>query len=519
MAEIKILWADDEIDLLKPHILFLQEKGILITTTNNGRGAIDWVSKDQFDIVFLDEQMPGVSGLEALAEIKRLFPSLPVVMITKSEEEFIMEEAIGSKITDYLIKPVNPNQILLSIKKIIDKKRLISQKTTSTYQMDFGRIGIEISQSSDFEDWVSVYRKLVYWELELARTQDHSMDEILKMQKEDANKSFARFVRQNYEDWFKKDFKDRPLLSPDLFRHRILPASESSEHTFFILIDNLRYDQWKILEPSIQDLFTVEKEEIFCSILPTATQYARNAMFAGLMPADIASLHKEFWLNDEEDGGKNLHEEELLNRQLSRLGKDIRFRYEKVTNSRSGKKLAESATNLLNYPMSVIVYNFVDMLSHASTDSEMIRELAGDEAAYRSLTLTWFKHSYLFDLLSFAAQKKVKVILSTDHGTIRVDNPVKVIGDRNTTTNLRYKSGKNLNYPAREVFEILKPETARLPKSNVSTSYVFCQNNDFFAYPNNYNHFVNYYRNTFQHGGISLEEMLIPFVVLSPKKG
>lgn len=517
MADIKILWADDEIDLLKPHVLFLQEKGIAITTTNNGRDAIEWVSKDQFDIVFLDEQMPGISGLEALNEIKRMLPSQPVVMITKSEEEYIMEEAIGSKISDYLIKPVNPNQILLAIKKIIDKKRLISQKTTSTYQMDFGRIGIEIGQAASFDDWVNVYKKLVYWELELARTQDHSMDEILHLQKSDANNSFARFIRQNYEDWFKKDFKDRPLLSPDLFKHRVMPVAEQTERTFFILIDNLRFDQWKILQPEIKDLFSVEREEIFCSILPTATQYARNAMFAGLMPADIANLYPSMWVHDEDEGGKNLFEEELLGKQMSRLGKDVKYKYEKVTNSRAGKKLAESAANLLNNQLSVLVYNFVDMLSHASTDSELVRELAGDEAAYRSLTLTWFKHSYLYDILVFAASKKIKVIITTDHGTIRVDNPVKIIGDRNTTTNLRYKSGKNLNYPNKQVYEILKPDTARLPKSNVSTAFVFCQNNDFFAYPNNYNHYVNYYRNTFQHGGISLEEMLIPFIVLSPK--
>lgn len=517
MAEIKILWADDEIDLLKPHVLFLQEKGISITTTNSGRGAIDLVTKDQYDIVFLDEQMPGISGIEALNEIKKMLPSQPVVMITKSEEEYIMEEAIGSKITDYLIKPVNPNQILLSIKKILDKKRLISQKTTSTYQMDFGRIGVEIGQANSFDEWVAVYKKLVYWELELARTQDHSMDEILKMQKGDANNSFARFIRQNYEDWFKLDFKDRPLISPDIFKHRVFPLTATSERTLFIVVDNLRFDQWKILQPEINQLFNVEKEEIFCSILPTATQYARNAMFAGLMPSEIAKLYPTWWVNDEDDGGKNLHEEDLLAKQMARLGKDMKWKYEKITNSKAGKKLAESASNLLTNQLSVLVYNFVDMLSHASTDSELVRELAGDEAAYRSLTLTWFKHSYLYDILVFAASKKIKVIITTDHGTIKVDTPVKIIGDRNTTTNLRYKSGKNLNYPAKQVYEILRPETAYLPRTNVSTSFVFCQNSDFFAYPNNYNHYVNYYRNTFQHGGISLEEMLIPFIVLSPK--
>ncbi len=517
MATIRILWADDEIDLLRPHVLFLEEKGLSVRTTNSGDGAIEMVQKEVFDIVFLDEQMPGLSGLQALAEIKKLNPSLPVVMITKSEEEFIMEEAIGSKISDYLIKPVNPNQILMSVKKIIDKKRLITKKTTEDYQAEFRKIGMQINDSINFKDWVELYKKLVYWELELERSNDDSLDEIMLMQKSEANKEFARFIRRNYEDWFTRDLADRPMLSQDIFKHRVFPLVEKNEHVLFVVIDNLRYDQWKILQPEISELFDLESEELYYSILPTSTQYARNGMFAGLMPSEIAKLYPQWWTYDEEEGGKNQFEEDLLQKQVQRLGKQIKFKYDKITNSKAGKKLIDDANQLFQYPLAVVVYNFVDMLSHARTDSEMIRELAADESAYRSLTLSWFKHSYLLDLLEIAAAKKIKVILSTDHGTIKVDNPIKIIGDRNTTTNLRYKAGKNLNYPAKEVYELPKPEKAFLPKSNVSTSYIFAQGNDFFAYPNNYNYYVNYYRNTFQHGGISMEEMIIPFITLKPR--
>ena len=517
MSKVKILWADDEMDLLKPYVLFLEEKGHEVSTVNNGDEAIDQVKNNSFDLVFLDEQMPGISGIETLVEIKKLFPGLPVVMITKSEEESIMDDAIGSKIADYLIKPVNPKQMLISIKKIIDKKRLITQKTTSNYQMEFGRLGMQINESLTFEDWVKVYKQLVYWELELTRSNDHAMDEVIKMQKNEANATFARYIKKNYLDWFTRDLEDRPFLSPDIFKHKVFPQLDKNEHVFVILIDNLRYDQWKILQPEIRDLYSVEQEDLFYSILPTATQYARNAMFSGLMPSEIQRLYPGIWLNDDDDGGKNLHEETLLEKQMQRLAIKKKFSYSKVLNVRFGEKLVDNFNNLLNHPLSVIVYNFVDMLSHARTDSAMIRELAGDEAAYRSLTLSWFKHSSLLDLLKLASEHKVKIVLTTDHGTIRVDNPIKIIGDRKTTTNLRYKTGKNLNYNPKQVFEINQPEKAFLPKSNISSNYVFATNTDFFAYPNNYNHYVRYYKDTFQHGGISLEEMIIPSIILSPK--
>ena len=513
MDKVKLLWADDEIDLLKPHVIFLEAKGFEVTTVNNGDSAIDEVKSNSFDIVFLDEQMPGLSGVEALSQIKRVYPNLPVVMITKSEEEAIMDEAIASKIADYLIKPVNPKQILMSIKKIIDKKRLITEKTTSGYQSEFGKIGMMINDSFDYEDWVKVYQQLVYWELELSRSSDSAMDEILKMQKTEANNSFARFIKKNYLDWFERDISERPLLSPDIFKHRVFPHLKNDEKVMVLVIDNLRYDQWKILQPVIRDIYKVEREELFYSILPTATQYSRNAMFAGLMPSEIAKMYPKLWLNDDEEGGKNMFEEELLEKQISRHSLDVKFSYNKITNHKAGRKLVDNFSNLLSKQLSVVVYNFVDMLSH----SEMIKELASDEAAYRSLTLSWFEHSALIDFMKLAAKNKVKIILTTDHGTIKVSNPVKIVGDRKTTTNLRYKSGRNLSYKQKEVFVINQPEQAYLPKSNVSSTFVFAQKDDFFAYPNNFNYYVNYYKNTFQHGGVSLEEMIIPLITLTPR--
>jgi len=514
--KITILWADDEIDLLKPHILFLEEKGYIVHTNNNGEDAIDSVKNSEFDIIFLDENMPGLSGLEVLERIKTMQPHTPVVMITKNEEETIMDEALGSKIADYLIKPVNPNQILLTIKKNVDTKRLISEKTTSKYQTEFSKIGIRINERLDWESWIEVYKKLVYWEIELEETGEAAMDEVFKMQKKDANINFARYIRSVYTDWFSAKNADGPLLSKDIFKQRVFPKLMTDRPVVVIIVDNLRYDQWKVMEGLVQEIYTVE-EELYSSILPTATQYARNAMFAGLMPLEISRMHSDLWIEDHDERSKNMYEEELLRAQLKRNRLDVRLFYEKVNNIRDGNKLAENPKLLLGNDLSVLVYNFVDMLSHSKTEMKMIKELAPDEAAYRSLTLSWFQHSPLLDLLKELAAYNVQVVMTTDHGTIRVQDPVKVIGDRFTTTNLRYKQGKNLNYNPKEVFEITDPADVHLPKPNVSTRYIFAQGEDFFAYPNNYNHYVKYYRDTFQHGGISLEEMIIPLISMVPK--
>lgn len=513
--QAKILWADDEIDLLKPHVLFLESKGYHVTTVNNGDDAIDKNSEENFDIIFLDENMPGISGLEALTKIKEEKPHVPVVMITKSEEESIMEEAIGGKIADYLIKPVNPNQILLSLKKNLDHQKLISQKTNSNYQQEFRQLGMQMSGRLDIQEWMELYRKLVYWELELDQIEDQGMKEILLMQKKEANALFSKFIERNYLDWVNGD-EDAPQMLHTLIKDKIAKHI-GKEKVFLIVIDNLRYDQWKVLQPSISKYFTVEEEELISSILPTATHYARNALFAGLMPSEIAKKFPKLWLNEEDEGGKNMHEKEFLEANLTRLGKQVKWSYNKITNHEAGKKLVDSFNELKENDLNVIVYNFVDMLSHARTEMEVIRELADDEPAYRSITASWFEHSPLQEIFKKIADAKMKVIITTDHGTIKVTNPVKIIGDRNVNSNLRYKTGKNLSYNAKEVFTIKNPDEAFLPKSNLSSEFVFVKENDFFVYPNNYNHFVNYYGNTFQHGGISLEELLIPYVVLKAK--
>lgn len=513
-----ILWADDEIDILRPHILFLQNKGYDVENVDNGSDAVRLAKEKHFDIVFLDEQMPGISGVEALEMIKRDFPNLPIVMITKSEEERIMEDAIGSNIADYLIKPVNPNQILLSLKRILDNQKLSNEKSTSKYQQEFRQIGIDINNNPDFMQWCLIYKNLVRWELELEKSSDQSIKEILASQKNEANTLFTRFIERNYVDWIQGRSNNKPTMSHTLVRDKVLPLIDSNDKpVFFIMIDNLRYDQWKAIQPLIEKYFHIVTDDIYCSILPTSTQYARNSIFAGLMPSDIRKRFPQYWIDEEDEGTKNQFEEQLLGEQLRRFGKNIKYSYNKVLNVASGKKLLEQMSNLMNYKLNVIVYNFVDMLSHARTEMEIIRELASDEEAYRSLMLSWFEHSSLFDMMKFIAEKGADMVVSTDHGSVWVKNPIKILGDREVNTNLRYKYGRSLKYNPKEVFEIRDPETIFLPRINVSTSYVFAGDSDFFAYPNNYNYYVGYYRNTFQHGGISMSEMLIPAIHLTSK--
>ena len=517
MENITILWADDEIDLLKPHILFLEEKGYEVLSTQSGDDALDILEENRVDIVFLDENMPGLSGLETLEIMKTKHPSLPVIMITKSEEEYIMEEAIGSKISDYLIKPVNPKQILLSVKKNLDTSKLVSAKSTSNYQREFREIGMELSDDLGNRDWIELYKKLTHWEIELSKSKEGGMDDVFQMQKTEANSQFGKFVERNYIYWLEHP-EEAPTMSHNLFKKHVIPEiNKDEEPVFFVVIDNLRYDQWKTLRPIINQDYWIDEEDAFYSILPTTTQYSRNAIFSGMMPSEIERRYPDKWVNDEEDGGRNLHEKFFIKEQLKRNGLDIKFSYNKVLNVSYGNKVLREVPDMFNNPLNVIVYNFVDMLSHARTDTELIKELASDEAAYRSVVKSWFEHSTLLNILQEIAARGGKVIIATDHGSIRVKEPSRIVGEKDINSNLRYKQGKSMNYEAKDVLAVTNPDEAHLPKVNVSQKFVFAKEDKFFAYPNNYNHYVKYYKDTFQHGGISLEEMLIPIVKLSPR--
>ena len=520
MSNGLLLWVDDEIELLHAHIIFLEKKGYEVITVSNGTDAIDECRHHNFDLVLLDEMMPGISGLETLQQIKEILPATPVVMVTKSEEENIMDQAIGSKIADYLIKPVNPNQILLTLKKNIHQKEIVTEVTQTGYQQNFMNISTRIDSCRTIEDWMEVYKLIVHWELELSST-DSNMTDMLMMQKSEANNSFAKFIRNNYLDWMDaKNMKDpnRPLMSNSIFSNKIFPLLDKQEKVFLIVVDNFRYDQWKMLAKEIGDMFDID-ENLYMSILPTATQYARNAIFSGLMPTQIAQMFPELWVDEDEEEGKNLNEAPLIQTQLDRYRRgNTKFSYHKVNDSTGADKLLQQFNQLEDNDLNVVVINFIDMLSHARTESKMVRELANNESAYRSITLSWFRHTVLSDLFKRLAESNYTIVLTTDHGSIRASRPIKIVGDRNTNTNLRYKLGKNLKYNAKEVFAIKEPQKAHLPSPNLSTSYVFATGDTFFAYPNNYNYYVSYYKDTFQHGGISLEEMLIPLVTLKRKK-
>ena len=517
MTPINILWVDDEIELLKPHFLFLEGKGYHTTACNNGQDALLILQDKSFDVVLLDENMPGLGGLETLNEIKLSSPNLPVIMITKNEEEQIMEEAIGAKISDYLIKPVNPNQILLALKKLFEHKNLIAEKTIINYQQAFQRISLSLNELQTHKDWSDFYIKMLYWEMELEDLDDLALLEIFQNQMKEANRLFAKFIENHYEDWIVNE--SGPLMSHQILKEKLFPLlkNEYGKTTLMLVIDNLRFDQWKAIAPIIENHYQKEEETTYFSILPTSTHYARNAIFSGMMPLEMQKTHPDLWVNENEEGGKNLNEAEFLKAQLDRNGIKSQFSYSKITNLKDGREMAQSLNNQKKGDLVVVVYNFVDMISHAKTEMEIIKELAPDNKAFRSLTLSWFKNSPLLEIIQQARKLGFNLVVTTDHGTINVDQSLKIIGKREISTNLRYKAGQSLSYPPKSVMEVNDPKALQLPSSHINSKFIFAREQQYFVYQNNFYHYANHFRNTFQHGGISMEEMIIPFVVMRPR--
>ncbi len=512
-----ILWADDEIDQLRPHIIFLKQRGFEVTPVTNGEDALSMIRETRFDLVFLDEQMPGMDGLQTLEGLKQIQPTLPVIMITKSEEESIMEDAIGAQISDYLIKPVNPNQILSAIKKILDQRRLRGERSAQGYLSSFNSISQRMMESVEWDGWIDIYQQLTRWDIELEHG-DEALRQVLSDQIQQANREFGIFIGKEYPYWLHANYPERPRLSPDVVKTYLGPhLKENKRPVIFIIVDCMRYDQWLVFERFLHPYYNIDLDFYF-SILPTATPYARNAIFAGLYPMDIEKRHPDLWRSsDENENSLNRFEEEFLAFQIKNLGFGFTPKYEKILQAEEGKRLAERAQNYLQTPLSAFVFNFVDTLVHSRSDSDVLREIAPDVPAFRGLTRTWFEHSALLQLLMNVAQKDVTVVITTDHGSVRALRDTKVLGDRYASTSLRYKFGRNLKCDRDTAIFVENPQEYRLPRGAVSTNYIFAREDYYFVYPTNYHHFQNKYHDTFQHGGASMEEMILPLATLTPK--
>lgn len=513
----RILWADDEIDLLKPHIMFLKQRGFDVITATNGDDVLTLAKQETIDIVLLDEMMPGKDGLETLALLKVFQPGLPVIMITKNEEESLMEEAIGSQIADYLTKPVNPSQILSAIMKNLEKHRISQNRLGERYIQALNDMSERLAKDLSAAEWLDVYHQLNQWELELNEGDESGLDEMLLQQKQEANSLFSRFVMHSYEKWVKGPSDERPILSPDVLRNFLKPQLSNGQKILFVVMDGLRWDQWLTLESQLYTDFKINRSGYF-SLLPTTTEYSRNALFSGLFPDDMAKFHSD-WFQTNEEGGLNQHEREFLIEQIQRLGLDLKPepKYAKVVSAADGQQVARQFSSWTSHQLITLVVNQVDILAHQRTSSTLLQDLLPNEASYRQVVRTWFENSWLYNLIKEAGRNGYRIMVTSDHGTIRVKRATQIMADREASANIRFKQGRNLKVNPRDAWFINDPNRLRIPSNLSSDTLAIALSDFYFLYPTNYRKYQSRYLDTYQHGGLSMAEMIVPFATLEPK--
>jgi CheY-like chemotaxis protein len=516
----KILWADDEIDLLRPHIKYLEQRGFAVTAVPNGEDALAALGRSRFDVVLLDEMMPGLGGLATLDAIKSRDVSVPVILVTKSEEESLMEAAIGRHIRDYLIKPVHPSQVLLALKRVLESDRIQEVARARDYVGEMQRWQGLDRRGFAWNDWVELAVEIARWDVLFdALPEEQGLAQAHADFRRSLNLDFGRFIEREYAGWVHGGV-DRPLLSSDVVAHAVAPLLKRGQRVVLIVIDCLRLDQWLMLESLLEEHFEIRREH-YCSILPTATPYSRNAIFAGLLPAELHRRHPELWQeNTDDDRTRNRYERQLLDLQLDRLRcRPTRpVKYFKISDAEEAQQMRRQTSTFAGLGLAALVYNFIDILAHGRSESELLQELAPDEAAFRAVMKAWFTHSPLYEMLRGLAHQDGTVVITTDHGAVLARRASKVHGNRDTSTNLRYKYGLNLNCDPKEAVILRDPKSFMLPADGVNKNYILAREDYFFVYPTRFHAYERQFRGSFQHGGISIEEMVLPLATLTPRR-
>ena len=516
MASNRILWVDDEVELLEPHLLFLRQRDYQVDTASHGDDALELIRREPYDLVLLDEQMPGRRGLEVLEELRKEAPHVRVVMVTKSEEDQTMQEAIGRQVDDYLVKPASPRQVLSVVTRLLQGSRLQQQLAAQDFAGRFAELSQDKDRAEHWRDFFRLYSELVDWELRLEDAGESGLVDSVRALRVDLRREFGGHVRVEYPRWLRAEPDGRPTLSTDVVRRWLLPRIGDGP-VIFMIIDCLRLDQWRAMKALLTDVFEID-EDLYSSILPTATPYSRNALFSGKYPDQIAERYPDWWARDE--GSLNAFEDELFTRHLKELtGRDVGVVYEKVfTDAQAGELEARVRNAFKTDSVISLVFNFVDLLIHGRSDSNLLMEVARDVPALRALTRQWFERSAALRILREAAAEGVEVVLTTDHGSILCERPVTVFARRDATDNLRYKFGQDLRAEEPDAVMAVNDETElRFPAGSLATNYLIGLEDYFFVYPTKLREYQARYKNSFLHGGISPEEMILPVATLRPR--